>query len=373
MRGFKILIEIIPRISILPILAPILLETINRMPLILSIPRLIIEGRLDIASIPVLLIISLITCIATLAIPYPSLYTLTIFFTSLVTAPVPSPRGSLFASIGLLQIMIALFVILVSDVVRNHYRGLAARPVIDYEGDRGNTIKGSFLFLAITIAIPGLVSIYISSYIFLFKLNSASPYLSPVLSFLNNNPAGSVLLASILLGAFYMLARQAIDAIIPYMAPSPKVALTDLSRSAEMRWVRPPLGSMRGFVLSAVITPPIYYIVAEVLRIAGLARNMQEDLYSRAALWAIGMIIFIVIWSILSRSIFSEEKEPTLRGTAILIITIVGIYTVSYIAGASLGFPASSSLDAMLNPLIAYYRDAWIVAELVMRAIGAAP
>lgn len=374
MKSFRILVEIVPRVLILSILVPILLEIVNRMPLILSLPQLLTEGRIDMASLPILLIITLTTCITALILPHPSLYALTIFFISLTTPLLPSPRGDLFASIGPFQVLAILFVFLVSDVVKNHYnRKVVAKPVISYDCKKKDIISGSFLFLIAIIAIPGLVSAYIASYIFLFKFKSSSPYLSPILSFLNNNPVGSILLASILLGAFYVLARQAIEAMISYMISSPKIVLTDLSRSIEVRWIRPPLGSMRGFILSAVIAPPIYYMIVKVLRIAEPTQSMQEDLYLRMALWVIGILIFIAIWSIFSKSVFSEEREPTLRGIAILIITIASIYVASYIVNTSPGFPGSSSLDDMLNPLVTYYRDAWIVAELVMRAIGAAP
>ena len=158
------------------------------------------------------------------------------------------------------------------------------------------------------------------------------------------------------------------------MIPSPRVALADLSRSIDLRWIKPPLSSLRGFVLSSVITPPVYYIVREALRIAGLVvPSGQEDLYSRIALGAMGLALFLTIWSILSRSMFSEEREPTPRRIAVLALVIVSIYAISYLAGVSIGFPASPSLDNMLSPLTAYYRDAWIVAELVVRAMGVAP
>lgn len=373
MRGFRILVEIIPRSSILAILVPMILKTSSYVSLISAVPQLVLSSRLDIASIPILFMVSLISCIATLAVPSPSLYTLTIFFASMVTLPEPSPRSNLLISIGLYQAIAVLFVILVMDVLRNHYKGSVPAPIVSYESSGKDIAKGSFALLAIIMIVPGLVSVYIASYIFLFKLSSASPYVSPLLSFLNN-PVGSILMASILLGVFYVLVRNAIDAIATYVMPSPRIAIADLSRSVDLRWVRPPLGSMRGFVLSAVITPPIYYIVKEVLGIAGLAiQNEQTDLYSRAALWIIGLGLFIAIWGVLSRSIFSEEREPTLKGIAGLVIVIVCVYAVSYIAGISLGFPASSSLDRVLSPLAAYYRDAWIVTELVIRAMGAAP
>ncbi|MEM0472183.1 MAG: hypothetical protein QXX84_04745, partial [Sulfolobales archaeon] len=124
MRILKVLAEIIPRVSILSILLPILLKTIEQAPFILSIPQLILGGRLDIASIPILLLVSLISCIATLVIPSPSLYTLTLFFTSLVILPGSLSGGNLLIAIGLYQAIIVLFVILVMDVVRNHYRGV---------------------------------------------------------------------------------------------------------------------------------------------------------------------------------------------------------------------------------------------------------
>jgi len=171
-----------------------------------------------------------------------------------------------------------------------------------------------------------------------------------------------------------MLPRQPTVAIVSYVIPSPRVALADLSRSIDLRWIKPPLSSLRGFVLSSVITPPVYYIVREALRIAGLVvPSGQEDLYSRIALGVMGLALFLAIWSILSRSMFSEEREPTPRRIAVLVLVIISIYAVSYLAGISIGFPASPSLDSMLSPLTAYYRDAWIVAELVIRAMGVAP
>ncbi len=374
MRNSRILVEIIPRASILAILVPLLLKTASYAPLVSAVPQLILSGRLDIASIPILLIVSLISCIATLAIPSPSLYTLTIFFASMVALPEPYLRSNLLTSIGLYQALAVLFVILITDVLRNHYRGSMPAPIISYEFSWRNAAKGFFVLIAAFTIIPGLVSVYIASYIFLFKLSSASPYVAPLLSFLNNNPIGLILMASILLGVFYVLARQAIEAAALYAIPSSRIALTDLSRSVDLKWVRPPLGFFRGFVLSAVITPPIYYIVREVLRIAGIAfQNEQEDLYSRAALWIIGLALFIAIWGVLSRSIFSEEREPTLKSIASLIIVIASLYIVSYAAGISLGFPASSSLDRVLSPIATYYRDAWVVTELVVRAMGAAP
>lgn len=374
MRILKVLAEIIPRISILSILLPVLLKTIEQAPFILSIPQLILGGRLDIASIPILLIVSLISCIATLVIPSPSLYTLTLFFISLVILPGSLSGGNLLITVGLYQAIIVLFVILIMDVVRNHYRGVKASPVISYEASLKDLVKGFSLFLALIVAIPGFVSMYIASYIFSFKLYSVSPYLSPVISFLNSNPVGSILMASVLLGVFYMLTRQTTEAIVSYVIPSPRVALADLSRSIDLRWIKPPLSSLRGFVLSSVITPPVYYIVREALRIAGLVvPSGQEDLYSRIALGVMGLALFLAIWSILSRSMFSEEREPTPRKIAVLALVIVSIYAVSYLAGVSIGFPASPSLDNMLSPLTAYYRDAWIVAELVVRAMGVAP
>ncbi|MEM2203145.1 MAG: hypothetical protein QXI22_02190 [Sulfolobales archaeon] len=374
MRILKVIAEIIPRVSILPILLPISLKTVEQAPFILSIPQLILGGRLDIASIPILLLVSLISCIATLIIPSPSLYTLTLFFTSLVILPGSLSGGNLLITVGLYQAIIVLFVILVMDVVRNHYRGVKAAPIVSYEAGLKDLVKGFSLFFALIIAIPGFVSMYIASYIFSFKLYSVSPYLSPVISFLNSNPVGSILTASILLGVFYMLTRQATEAIVSYVIPSPRVALADLSRSIDLRWIKPPLSSLRGFVLSSVITPPVYYIVREALRIAGLVvPSGQEDLYSRIALGAMGLALFLTIWSILSRSMFSEEREPTPRRIAVLALVIVSIYAISYLAGVSIGFPASPSLDNMLSPLTAYYRDAWIVAELVVRAMGVAP
>jgi hypothetical protein len=374
LRILKVLAEIIPRISILSILLPVLLKTIEQAPFILSIPQLILGGRLDIASIPILLIVSLISCIATLVIPSPSLYTLTLFFISLVILPGSLSGGNLLITVGLYQAIIVLFVILIMDVVRNHYRGVKASPVISYEASLKDLVKGFSLFLALIVAIPGFVSMYIASYIFSFKLYSVSPYLSPVISFLNSNPVGSILMASVLLGVFYMLTRQTTEAIVSYVIPSPRVALADLSRSIDLRWIKPPLSSLRGFVLSSVITPPVYYIVREALRIAGLVvPSGQEDLYSRIALGVMGLALFLAIWSILSRSMFSEEREPTPRKIAVLALVIVSIYAVSYLAGVSIGFPASPSLDNMLSPLTAYYRDAWIVAELVVRAMGVAP
>ncbi|HWQ16322.1 MAG TPA: hypothetical protein VNL13_00625 [Sulfolobales archaeon] len=374
MRILKILVEIIPRVSILSILLPISLKTAEQAPFILSIPQLVLGGRLDIASIPILLLVSLISCIATFIVPSPSLYTLTLFFTSLVILPGSFSGGNLLTTVGLYQAIFVLFVILVMDVVRNHYRGGAATPVISYEASLKDLVKGFSLFLALIIAVPCVVSIYIASYIFSFKLYSASPYLSTVISFLNSNPVGSILVASVLLGVFYMLTRQAIEAIISYVIPSPRVALTDLSRSIDLRWIKPPLSSLRGFILSSVITPPVYYIVREALRIAGLVvQSGQEDLYSRIALGVIGLAMFLAIWSILSRSMFSEEREPTPRRIAVLVLIMISIYVISYLAGVSLGFPASPSLDNMLSPLTAYYRDAWIVAELVVRAMGVAP
>jgi len=374
LRILKVIAEIIPRVSILPILLPISLKTVEQAPFILSIPQLILGGRLDIASIPILLLVSLISCIATLIIPSPSLYTLTLFFTSLVILPGSLSGGNLLITVGLYQAIIVLFVILVMDVVRNHYRGVKAAPIVSYEAGLKDLVKGFSLFFALIIAIPGFVSMYIASYIFSFKLYSVSPYLSPVISFLNSNPVGSILTASILLGVFYMLTRQATEAIVSYVIPSPRVALADLSRSIDLRWIKPPLSSLRGFVLSSVITPPVYYIVREALRIAGLVvPSGQEDLYSRIALGAMGLALFLTIWSILSRSMFSEEREPTPRRIAVLALVIVSIYAISYLAGVSIGFPASPSLDNMLSPLTAYYRDAWIVAELVVRAMGVAP
>lgn len=374
MRILKVLAEIIPRVSILSILLPVLLKTIEQAPFILSIPQLILGGRLDIASIPILLLVSLISCIATLVIPSPSLYTLTLFFISLVILPGSLSGGNLLITVGLYQAIIVLFVILIMDVVRNHYRGVKASPVISYEASLKDLVKGFSLFLALIVAIPGFVSMYIASYIFSFKLYSVSPYLSPVISFLNSNPVGSILMASVLLGVFYMLTRQTTEAIVSYVIPSPRVALADLSRSIDLRWIKPPLSSLRGFVLSSVITPPVYYIVREALRIAGLVvPSGQEDLYSRIALGVMGLALFLAIWSILSRSMFSEEREPTPRKIAVLALVIVSIYAVSYLAGVSIGFPASPSLDNMLSPLTAYYRDAWIVAELVVRAMGVAP
>lgn len=374
MRISGILVAIIPRASILAILVPLFLKTTSYASLVSAIPQLILSGRLDIASIPILLIVSLISCIATLAIPSPSLYTLTIFFASMVALPEPYVRSNLLISIGLYQALAVLFVILIADVLRNHYRGSLQPPITSYEFSRGNAAKGFFVFIAAFIAIPGLVSAYIASYIFFFKLSSASPYVAPLLSFLNGNPVGLILMASIFLGVFYVLTRQAMEVVALYAIPSSRIALEDLSRSVDLKWVRPPLGSFRGFVLSAVITPPIYYIVREVLRIAGIVfQSEQPDLYSRAALWIIGLALFIAIWGALSRSIFSEEREPTPIGIVGLVIVIASVYAISYVAGVSLGFPASSSLDRVLSPIATYYRDAWVVAELVVRAVGAAP
>lgn len=373
MRISPVYLKIIPRISILLILVPILLKTMDQAPLIQSIPRLILGGRLDIASIPILLLVSLISCVATLVIPAPSLYTLTIFFASMVTLPGLSPEGNLLASIGLYQVLLVLFVILVMDVMRSHYRGAVA-PVIVYEVNRRDLVKGLFLFFALVAAIPGLVSIYIASYIFLFKLHSTSPYLSPVISFLNNNPVGSIIVASILLGVFYALVRQAMEAIIHYAIPSARVALADLSGSIDLRWVKPPLNSIRGFVLSAVITPPVYYMVREILgKVFPSLQEGQADLLPRIAVFIIGVAMFIAIWSILSRSVFNEEREPTPGDMATLVLVIAGIYAISYLAGMPPGFPASSGLDEMLGPIVAYYRDAWVVAELMARAMGVAP
>jgi hypothetical protein len=361
MKTFRLALELIPRISVLLILTPILINIGSYIALLYSLPA-IASKSLDLASRPILIMVSIITGVAALINPSPSLYALLIFFIAL-----SDPR--VLVSIGISTAIFALAAILMADSVRGLER-LSGSSYVSIESRARSSILGFSIAIALLVGIPLLISLYIASFISAYKIQSTSPYLAPIASFLSTNPAGSIIMASILLAVFYMIARLALDVIVLYIAPSPRVAIADLSSAAKISWVRPPLGFLRGFILSSIVSPPLYYILREIL--AGLGLMVLEsswEMYGRIISGAIGLAIFIAIWSLLSRGFFSEERDPSLRGSIYLSVFIMVVYVASlYISSRS-----SAGFDGVLSPIAEYYRDIWVVLELIIRAIGASP
>ncbi|MEM4970501.1 MAG: hypothetical protein QXE01_04530 [Sulfolobales archaeon] len=366
MRPARVVIEILPRVSVLVILIPILLNINVYVSLLARIPLLISRGSLDLASYPMLILVSILSGLIALVFPSPSMFTLTIFFIALA-----DPR--LILSLGIHTIIIAFFIVLASDVMRNIYRGSEEALIHITQDPRSSLIGFSTLFTAI-IALPLLISLLIASYIFSFKLHTQSPYLAPVASFLNNNPVGSIIMASIMLAIFYILSRYAVEISLLYAIPNPKLAISELSSVANISWIRPSLGFLRGFIVSALITPPIYYMIREILASLGTEVGGSGDLMSSIMLTLFGLLLFALIWALVSRGLFTEEREPSIRGIIYLISIIAVIYILSLILGVSLwGSGSQKSLDTLLAPITQYYRDLWVLAELIIRAIGGAP
>jgi len=355
----------LPRVSVAVLLLPILMNIGPYTALLSRLPALIARGSLDIASYPILVFASLATGSAALISPSPSMFTLAVFFMALA-----DPR--LILSLGPYTLVMSLFIVLVSDVVRSIYKGSSAFS-LDLEHRVGTTARGFAVLSIALVAAPALFSALASSYIFSFKLRTQSPYLEPVASFLNSNPAGSIALASIILAAFYAIARYAVEVSILYALPSPRLAAAELSTAASMTWIRPSLGFLRGFIASALMTPPIYFIVRSAIERLG-AWGSPGDLATSIAQGALGLALFALIWAIASRGLFTEEREPSARGIAYLAIAAVAIYALSAAIGyPTLGSTSQGGLDALLAPAFQYYRDLWVMAELLVRAMGGAP
>lgn len=361
MRASRLALELIPRILVLLILTPILININSYTALLYSLPA-IASRSLDLASRPILLIVSIITGVVAIINPSPSLYALLIFFIAL-------SQPGILVSIGMSTAIFALAVILMADSVRGLER-LSRGSYVSIESRARSSILGFSITIALLIGIPLLASLYIASFISIFKIQSTNPYLAPIASFLSTNPVGSIIIASILLAVFYMIARLALDVIVLYIAPSPRVAIADLSSAAKISWVRPPLGFLRGFILSSIVSPPLYYILREFLADLGImVLDSSWDIYGRIISGAIGLAIFIAVWSLLSRGFFNEERDPSLRGAIYLSVFILVIYLSSlYISSRS-----SAGFDGLLSPITEYYRDIWVVLELIIRAIGASP
>jgi len=366
-RATRIVLEILPRISVLIILTPILININLYAILITRIPLLISRGALDIASYPLLIFVSILSGLLTLVYPSPSILTLTIFFMVLA-----DPRFVL--ALGIYTVIVIFFIVLISDAIRNIYRKLEGSPVVDIRSALRDTILGSLALFLVTIVSPLIVSLLVASYIFSFKLHTQSPYLAPIVSFLNNNPAGSIVMTSILLAVFYILSRYAIEISILYTMPNPRIALTELSSVANISWIKPSLGFLRGFIVSAIITPPIYYMFRGFL--ASLAPYPSEsmDLVRSVLFSLVGIALFAIIWSIVSRGLFTEEREPGIKGVIYLVTIIALIYTLSMTLDMSpWSSQSQNSLDSFLAPVAQYYKDLWIMAELLIRAMGGAP
>lgn len=361
MRTSRIALELIPRIMVLLILTPILINIGGYIALLYSLPA-IASRSLDLASRPIMIMVTIVTGVAAIINPSPSLYALLIFFIAL-----SEPR--ILVSIGVSTAILALAAILIADSVRGLER-LSRGSYVSIESRARSSILGFSITIALLVVIPLLASLYIAVFISTFKIQSASPYLAPIASFLSTNPAGSIIMASILLAVFYMIARLAIDVVVLYIAPSPRVAIADLSSAAKISWVRPPLGFLRGFILSSIVSPPLYYTLREVLADLGIVvLESSWDIYGRIISGAIGLAIFIAVWSLLSRGFFNEERDPSLRGAIYLGVFILAIYVASlYISSRS-----SAGFDGLLSPIVEYYRDIWVVLELIIRAIGASP
>ncbi len=366
MRPTRAVIEILPRVSILIILVPILLNINVYVSLLAKIPLLISRGSLDLASYPLLIFVSMLSGLATIISPSPSMFTLTIFFIALA-----DPR--LIISLGIYTIIIAFSIMLASDVVRNIYRGSEEALIYINQSPRSLAI-GLSAFFIVYIAFPLLMSLLIASYIFSFKLHTQSPYLAPITSFLNNNPAGSIVMVSIMLAVFYVLSRYAVEISLLYAMPNPRLAISELSSVANVSWVRPSLGFLRGFIVSAFITPPIYHMIRRILASLGVGIEDSGDLIASIMIGLLGLVLFALIWALVSRGLFTEEREPSIRGIIYLASITAIIYVISLILGASLlTSQPQRSLDTLLAPIAQYYRDLWIMAELVIRAVGGAP
>ncbi len=366
MRPTRVVIEVLPRVSILIILIPILLNIDVYVSLLARIPLLISRGSLDLASYPLLILASMLSGLASMISPSPSMFTLTIFFIALA-----DPK--LIIYLGIYTIIIAFFITLISDAVRNIYRGSEEALIYVNQNPRSSAIGFSAFFI-VYIAFPLLMSLLIASYIFSFKLHTQSPYLAPITSFLNNNPAGSIVMASIILAVFYVLSRYATEISLLYAMPNPRLAVSELSSVANVSWVRPSLGFLRGFIVSALITPPIYYMIRGILAYLGMGIEDSGDLIASIMIGLLGFVLFALIWALVSRGLFTEEREPSTRGIIYLASITAIIYVLSLILGASLWNPQSQrSLDTLLAPIAQYYRDLWIMAELIIRAVGGAP
>jgi len=365
MKPARLVLEAVPRISVAILILPLLLNIGVYYALVARLPALIARGSLDIASYPILVLASLATGFAALASPSPSMFTLTVFFMALA-----DPR--LLLSLGPYTLITSLLIVLISDVVRSIYRG-SEEAYVGLE-HRPRASATGFAALAVALAAaPALFSAIASSYIFAFKLHTQSPYLEPVASFLNSNPAGSIALASIILAAFYAIARYAVDVSIIYALPSPRLASMELSTSASATWIRPSLGFLRGFIASALITPPIYYIARGAVERLGIW-GTGGDVAAGIAQGFMGIALFAIVWAIAYRGLFTEEREPSARGIAYMASAAAIIYAVSAGIGHPLiGSTPQGDLDAFLAPIARYYRDLWVMAELLIRAIGGAP
>jgi len=368
MRPIQTAFEILPRISVLIVILPLLININVYAALLSRVPAIIARGGLDIASYPLLIFASLVTGVAAFISPSPSMLALAIFFMALA-----DPR--LLLASGLYSLIISLSIVLLADVVRGIYKSSGGFS-IELEHNIRTTIKGFTALALVMLAVPALFSALVASYIFSFKLYAQSPYVEPIASFLNSNPAGSIVLASIILAVFYVIARHAVEVSILYAIPSPRLAVAELSTVARIAWVRPSLGFLRGFIASALMTPPIYYIVRAAVEKLGVWGGSPSDIGASIAQGGLGVALFAVVWAIASRGLFTEEREPGIRGIAYIASAAAAVYVLSVAAGYPLlgpGTLGSGSLDRFLAPVTQYYKDLWVMAELLIRAVGGAP
>jgi hypothetical protein len=115
-------------------------------------------------------------------------------------------------------------------------------------------------------------------------------------------------------------------------------------------------------------------MIRRILASLGVGIEDSGDLIASIMIGLLGLVLFALIWASVSRGLFTEEREPSIRGIIYLASITAIIYVISLILGASLlTSQPQRSLDTLLAPIAQYYRDLWIMAELVIRAVGGAP
>lgn len=360
------------RIACLIALLGPLLATAQYLPYLQAVPTLIQKGGLEASSKPLLALASAASIAACLARPGPSLYTLSLFFAALA-----DPLAVAGDPWGPVKILAGLSIVLLVDTYRSTARhGQGESLQLAWPGGRKPLVH-VIVFLATILGPPLALSPYIAGFVLSLKFSTENPYMSPLASFLSYNPVGVMIVALILLSVVYMLARSLTEAVVSYAVPSPRVALIELSGSANLEGIRYPLASLRGLVLSATISPALYSLVSEALTRSGILQPDTGDLVQRLARGAISLAIFMIMWIVFSRSMFHDSREPDLWGFLSTAALVPILYLTAYFAGVwdpGRGLADLSGLDVFIASSVAsYYQQIWILIDLILRAAGAAP